>query len=75
MGCESSQADKPLGIRVNILDSNFTKQENSKIRAKMDQLDIKYEVYISMPCFIQEMFKVYTNQLIVNEGMLTSLIK
>jgi hypothetical protein len=27
----------------------------------MNQLDIKYEVYISMPCFIQEMFKVYTN--------------
>jgi len=35
MGCESSQVDKPLGIRVNILDSNFSKNQNEKIRYKM----------------------------------------
>ncbi len=61
MGCESSQTDKPLGIRINIIDSNFTKPDNAKLRAKMDQLDIKCEVYLSMTCLIQDMLKVYTN--------------
>lgn len=75
MGCESSQVDKPLGIRVNILDSNFTKQDNSKVRSRMDQLDIKYEVYLSISCFIQDMLKVYTNEVIVTEDMLSTLIK
>ncbi len=41
----------------------------------MQNLDIKYEVYISMSCFIQDMLKVYTNEVIVTEEILPLLLK
>ena len=33
----------------------------------MEKLDIKYEVYMSMLCFTQDMLEVYTNEVIVAE--------